>query len=208
MSNDMTNEQMTIEIAKLIVQAGDKKLNTLHAIMDDASDLADKHKTAHHDLSNAQLEELNAQLSVGFSGTQRGMSQRQKDNLTRELKQLREKGCTTFHHGDCIGADGEAHKIALELGYRIVIHPPSDMSKALNTKPSEMIAVLPPKPYLERNKDIVIASMILLAAPYSSVEQKRSGTWSTIRFARTMASWRKSRIQILMRGPKYVYTKL
>jgi hypothetical protein len=40
------------------------------------------------------------------------------------------------------------------------------------------------KPYLVRNKDIVIETASLIAAPADPVEQLRSGTWSTVRFAR------------------------
>lgn len=43
-----------------------------------------------------------------------------------------------------------------------------------------------PKPYLERNQDIVRSTELLLATPENNVEQQRSGTWATIRFARKM----------------------
>jgi hypothetical protein len=42
------------------------------------------------------------------------------------------------------------------------------------------------KPYLARNKDIVRATEMLVAAPAQDIEQLRSGTWSTVRFARKM----------------------
>jgi hypothetical protein len=42
----------------------------------------------------------------------------------------------------------------------------------------------PERTYLERNKDIVRESASLIAAPLQAEEQQRSGTWSTVRFAR------------------------
>jgi predicted Rossmann fold nucleotide-binding protein DprA/Smf involved in DNA uptake len=40
------------------------------------------------------------------------------------------------------------------------------------------------KPYLKRNKDIVRGTELLLATLAEASEQHRSGTWSTVRFAR------------------------
>jgi hypothetical protein len=42
----------------------------------------------------------------------------------------------------------------------------------------------PERPYLDRNKDIVRETASLIAAPAEPEEQLRSGTWSTVRFAR------------------------
>jgi hypothetical protein len=88
-----------------------------------------------------------------------------------------------LHHGDAVGADAEAHDIAIELGCAIVIHPP-----AIETQRAFMTAadVRAPKPYLDRNKDIVRETTILVAAPAEAVEQLRSGTWSTVRYARRL----------------------
>ena len=85
-----------------------------------------------------------------------------------------------LHHGDCIGADSDAHDIAESLGLNIVIHPPSDPKKrAFRTG-----KVLPEKYYLIRNKDIVNQSDHLIATPGGYSEEPRGGTWFTIRFAR------------------------
>ena len=40
-----------------------------------------------------------------------------------------------------------------------------------------------PKSYLSRNKDIVREMEILIAAPAEAIEQHRSGTWWTVRYA-------------------------
>lgn len=89
----------------------------------------------------------------------------------------------TFHHGDCTGADEQAHMIARICGYFIVVHPPTDPKKrAWCTGDFAMT----PAPYLERNAAIVRSTLELIATPGETVEQVRSGTWATIRQARRL----------------------
>jgi predicted Rossmann fold nucleotide-binding protein DprA/Smf involved in DNA uptake len=54
--------------------------------------------------------------------------------------------------------------------------------------------VRPQRPYLDRNRDIVAASDVLIACP-KGPEQRRSGTWSTVRYAR------QARLPILIVWP-------
>jgi hypothetical protein len=91
------------------------------------------------------------------------------------------KGPWAFHHGDCVGSDAEAHDIAHEFGAAIIIHPPSNPDKRAFKNPGPRRI---PKPYLERNKDIVNECDVLIGMPKEHEEQLRSGTWSTIRYAR------------------------
>ena len=93
-----------------------------------------------------------------------------------------------LHHGDCIGADTDAHNLVVDyfkenlysfVG-RIIIHPPIIEYKRSFCKAK---TVLPPKPYLERNHDIVDSSDVLIATPKEMEQQLRSGTWATIRYA-------------------------
>lgn len=119
-------------------------------------------------------------MNIGFTGTQNGMTDRQKGGVRRALA-VHWKLPATFHEGDCVGADVEAAEIAFEAAWKIVVHPPVDGKKrAFYAPPNSM--VLPKKPYLERNRDIVDACDLLLAAP-QWVEKRRSGTWATIRYA-------------------------
>ena len=123
---------------------------------------------------------------LGFTGTQVGMTETQRKALIRVLRVY---DITEFHHGDCIGADAQAHEsVALHTRARIVIHPPVDERKRAWSHsavglPILGLSVLCPKPYLDRNKDIVNASEGMFAAPRGP-EELRSGTWSTIRYAR------------------------
>src|SRR4051812_43171484 len=101
---------------------------------------------------------------VGFTGTQVGMTTAQRNTLTDLLKSR--SGC--LHHGDCLGADAEAHEIARTLGWRITLHPPSNRTKrAFCTADWTM----PEADYLARNHFIVAYSEELVAAPKSNKEE-------------------------------------
>lgn len=117
-------------------------------------------------------------MIIGFTGTQKGMTYFQKQQV--ELLLLGIEG--EFHHGDCIGADAEAHDIA-EKYLKCIIHPPINNDKRAFKKAN---IILEPKEYLDRNKDIVKACERLIATPEEYQEQLRSGTWSTVRYARKM----------------------
>lgn len=122
-------------------------------------------------------------MIVGFTGTRAGMTDMQR----AVLRTLPEMKRVWFHHGDCRGADEQAHEIANGLLSQIVIHPPvNDSWRANGGLGCRADIILDPKPYLERNRDIVDAADILIAAPGSNDEQPRGGTWYTIRYARKM----------------------
>lgn len=119
-------------------------------------------------------------MIVGFTGTRRAITEAQRDalvDLVQELEPIAE-----IHHGDCVGADAAFHRIAANWsGCRFVVHPP-DQPALRARMPGDL--VLPPKPYLERDADIVAASDVVIACPYERAEQRRSGTWATVRMAR------------------------
>jgi hypothetical protein len=117
-------------------------------------------------------------MIVGFTGTQRGMNEAQWATLW-SLLVPRAPG--DFHEGDCIGADDQAAKGARAAGFRIIGHPPSNSSKRAFFQCDEL---RPPADYLVRNHRIVDASQEMIATPGEAEEQLRSGTWSTIRYAR------------------------
>jgi len=114
-------------------------------------------------------------------------SQRREFVKTTRRVQPRE-----FHHGDCVGADEEAHAIIWAmvqdegLDCLIVIHPPTDekFRAFCGVVRDPHVEIRAPKPYLERNHDIVDETEVLIATPGTHQEMTRSGTWATIRYAR------------------------
>jgi hypothetical protein len=87
-----------------------------------------------------------------------------------------------LHHGDCKGADAEAHAIAADLGWDIIIHPPT--KRIMRAYCGDGAIILPPMDYLARDEEIVRVSNFIFAAPKSDTEERRSGTWYTVRHAR------------------------
>jgi len=122
-------------------------------------------------------------IRIGFTGTRKPLTPAQIERLTSVLTAEGERhpGAVTFRHGDCVGADAAAHAIARQLGFCIVLHPPTNNSLRANLN-AECSTVWKAKPYFERNRDIVDYSDCLVACP-EGPETQRSGTWSTVRYA-------------------------
>lgn len=128
-------------------------------------------------------------FSIGFTGSREGLSKLQYNSLLKYLTNLDD--VYDAHHGMCVGADEVFHRLLNKYCDfhcdRIFIHPPKDTKYKANAAYMDKIVpvtILPPKDYLDRNKDIVDASSILVACPKTQVEELRSGTWATIRYAR------------------------
>jgi len=117
-------------------------------------------------------------MQVGFTGTRRGMTQAQLrvfafvalDYRTAEL----------FVHGDCVGADVQAHDVMKGIGLRVRARPCTIEKMRAFCDADE---VMEPKYPLERNRDIVMDVDLLFATP-GGPEHGRSGTWATVRYAR------------------------
>lgn len=115
-------------------------------------------------------------MQLGFTGTSKGITDRQHRLLAKEIAK-----CDVFHHGDCIGADAQAHDIARAYGAYIILHPPDNGRARAFCIPDEERA---PLPYLDRNQAIVDECDYLVACPKLMHEEQRSGTWATVRRAR------------------------
>lgn len=129
--------------------------------------------------SNVEINSVKMS-NVGFTGTRVGMTPAQQTGLQRLFQTLT---MASFHHGDCVGADAEAHALVATHtpSVVLVLHPP--LHKAQRAFCASSVA-REPQEYLKRNQAIVNETDFLIAAPAEMQEQMRSGTWATIRYAR------------------------
>lgn len=117
-------------------------------------------------------------MSIGFTGTRQGMTSVQLEACRALLLRLSPREC---HHGDAIGADAQAHEIALAQKVRIIVHPPSRSSSRAFCSGDESRDELP---YMARNRAIVDETDLLIAAPAGpAADAPHSGTWRTVRYA-------------------------
>lgn len=114
-------------------------------------------------------------MIVGFTGTRQRMSDTQIRQLGFVLKILPEP---LLLHGGAIGADLQAHQVAVSLDIDTMIYP-------ANGDP------------LKRNRQIAADCDLLIAAPLTDQEELRSGTWATVRYVRK----ERKPIIFLSRGP-------
>lgn len=119
---------------------------------------------------------------IGISGSRTGMINEAKE-LFDDYILNNQDNIGEIHHGDCIGVDSEVHEM-ISNNYqdiKIIIHPPIKNTCRAYCK-SEYIKQ--EYDYLKRNHNIVDETDILIAFPPTKEEIRRSGTWSTIRYAK------------------------
>lgn len=120
-------------------------------------------------------------IHVGFTGTHYGMREIQKQKFYKLIKEF-EVGFH-FHHGDCIGSDEQAHDfVNLYTKSSIIIHPPKNPKKRAFCK--DYFELREEDDYIKRNHKMIDECSVLIATPAQNEEILRSGTWSTIRYAR------------------------
>jgi len=123
-------------------------------------------------------------MKVGFTGTRKGMTSEQKDTFAKVLKEV---SAHVFTHGDCIGADAQAHEIAIKNRWLYIEKRPC-------TLPDQRAWTIgghkcyPPEAPALRNMRIVDDCEVLIATPGGFKEVRRSGTWMTIRYARKVGN--------------------
>ena len=119
-------------------------------------------------------------ILLGFTGTRKGLTHKQElafQCIVNTLLSLNSN--VKFMHGDCIGADADAHTLCRKLGIsKIGSYPCNIESQRAFTDATQISKPLPP---LERNEFIANNCDILIACPGTMEEELRSGTWSTIR---------------------------
>lgn len=126
---------------------------------------------------------------IGFTGT-RKINSNQRAVLGKIADALLVSGFVdnSLSHGNCRGADEAMHFAIMCLVYpwHVKIHPGPESQWDAGQLPCATPHALTScerRPYLERNKAIIDASQLCLAV-VDGPERKRSGTWSTVRYAR------------------------
>jgi hypothetical protein len=136
----------------------------------------------------------------GFTGTHKGAQAIQLELAKQKLMLLKQEGFSELHHGMCIGADEQVAKIAKELGFRVVAHP------GLAKDPTNLLyrsewdgndEVREAKPFIERDHDIVNETEVMLATPLTYEEITRSGTWTTVRYAKKQGRVEGSTLHVI-----------
>ena len=126
-------------------------------------------------------------MTVGFTGTRKGMTHAQKSQLCVILSILANHTANVFHQGGADGADLQAVELARHFKFDVTWHPADghrgDAVLRANGTVDIVHDELPP---LVRNYNIVRACDLLVAAPETDKEVLRSGTWATVRAARQM----------------------
>lgn len=125
-----------------------------------------------------QPDQIADTVRVGFTGTRIGMTRPQMMGVGALLRSL---DPTEAHHGDCIGADADFDMLARLLDIPRVIHPPTNPAHRAFCAGG---TILPERPYLDRNEDIVEATDVLIATPKEYRNPGKGGTWWTVEKAK------------------------
>ena len=118
-------------------------------------------------------------MIVGFTGTRQGMTPQQRQTFRHVIL---DKHTSMFVHGDCFGADAEAHALVHQLGIAIEIRPCDFPNSRAHCEGATYVH--PTTSAFARNRAIVDGCRILVATPATAEEQPKGGTWYTIRYAR------------------------
>lgn len=128
-------------------------------------------------------------LKVGFTGTRIGLTFVQFDALVRSFDHFVGEEQVNLFIGGAEGADEQVFNWALgwpSVEY-IAIFPATGRIPSYGMS----FCTQDPKPPLDRNRDIVSRVDYLFVAPSGMVEERRSGTWATYRYAKKkgIARW-------------------
>lgn len=123
---------------------------------------------------------------VGFTGTRENLTDHQLSWLYTTLES---RSIDIVHHGACVGADTAVHLAALDSGVPVHVWPPTNMKLIGRDcfQPNVLVTIHPRMPYLNRNREIVNATVGLIALPKHDKQpvdaSQWGGTWYTVEFA-------------------------
>jgi hypothetical protein len=117
-------------------------------------------------------------MKIGVTGTREGANDSQLKKVAEYLMSLGPGH--ELHHGDCRGVDIEIAAIARHLGWHIVCHPPRSKETQGFFGGDE---IREPKGYLQRDRQIVDETELLMVVPLQDEWQPKGGTWYTHDYA-------------------------
>jgi hypothetical protein len=129
-------------------------------------------------------------MNVSITATSAGLTEQQRMQFV-DLCFALDEPIDELHHGDCIGGDDELDDLAARQGLcrMIVMHPAS--GSAAHKRAHANLRNWPyprelrdPAPPIERDHIMVDSTELTIALPRSMQEERRSGTWATIRYAK------------------------
>ena len=118
-------------------------------------------------------------MHLAITGTRKGVTEAQFDVIKQFII---ESDVEVFHNGDCIGVDQQVTLMIQDIAPEIwvVCHPP----ERIGTRAYGMYdEIREPRGYLQRDQDMVDEADYLWAVTCGE-EVHRSGTWTTVRYAR------------------------
>ena len=121
---------------------------------------------------------------IGFTGTRHGMTSSQRSAVTVIVQGVANGAGFVAHHGDCVGADAEFHDLCRTEPFSVIVVHPGPLDDLPNQAGRAGDSRREPLSHMRRNKNIVMASTVMIAAPLEMVEQEHGGTWRTIEMAR------------------------
>lgn len=124
-------------------------------------------------------------LHLGYTGTRHGMSTAQRHAVADLLTAIADihRVPIVARHGCCVGGDSEFHAECRLHQMHIIGHPGPEWPDGPLCARVLCDEIVDRQPYPVRNRAIVEASDIMIAAPLEMEMQRRGGTWSTIRMA-------------------------
>lgn len=131
-------------------------------------------------------------MKLGFTGTRENVTDAQ---VALFVQLVTAAFPTELHNGCCVGADDFATLKITSMNMerilegksqcKIIGHPPTKSNFLSKRSLGYYDELRPELPYLVRNRNIVDETEALIAMP-NDVEVLRSGTWSTVRYARKL----------------------
>lgn len=117
-------------------------------------------------------------MKLAVTATRAGLTKEQKETVRELLKEIKP---TSAVNGDAVGGDSELFTIFCEYGVEPELYP-SNLNKTRAFRKAKVIHPVD-KP-LNRNCTMVDLCDLLLGFPRLFEEERRSGTWHAIRYAK------------------------